>query len=521
MRLRVAGFLAALLAAVILAGECRALPVAGAYPSSVTGLKSANSLETEALERINAARRTGGLRALEWDARLSAVAREHSEDMAAHEYFSEHSPQLGSLIYRMHRAGSSAPNAQSLIFMNSSTNDLMEQLGKGGRPPHLGRATRIGVGIVQRGIRRQRYVTLILSEMHSTLDPFPTRPIYGKQYRLSGRLEAGYEKPQVAITLPDGATVERELVLSPDRRFETLVAFTQGQGKYVVELLAVGNLGPTVLDLMHCYSGVDYPLPDTNAHSGGPPADLGRAEREMLRMINAERARAGLKPLTFDAELAAVARGHSTDMVSNRFFAHISPRRGDLSARMKRANLSARKFTENLAQNRTLAGAHEGLMGSPGHRKNILDPEVSRVGIGIVRNGQEAIMVTQNFAQDYVTYNTASLTKDFLAALNAGRVERGAQSLAADSTLTQIAEANAREMQAKGKLSYERARTLLEQARLRYAVETVVLQSSNPATADHWPKLLEHKYRRIGIGIAQSNSRDGRKDLWTTVLFAQ
>jgi len=511
----------AALVAALCAARCAALPVAGAYPSRVIGLKAPNAFEREALARINRERVRAGLGELIWDARLSAVAREHSEDMAEHGYFSEHSPRLGSLGYRMHRAGSSAPNAQFFIFKNGSAEDLMRQLSEGSHPAHLGPANRVGLGIVSRGIRGQRYVTMILCETHVTLDPFPTRPINGKAYRLSGLLDAGYEGPRVAITYPDGTTSEREIGLSAKRRFETIIAFDKGKGRYVVELLGTGKLGPTVLALMRCYSGVDYPPPDSGGVKAEPPRDLRKAEREMLALINKARRGAGLAPLTFDGELAAVARGHSRDMVRNRFFGHISPRRGDLTARMKRAGLHAYAFTENLAQNRTVEGAHKGLMDSPGHRKNILDPRASRVGIGIVRDDSRGIMVTQNFARDYITYDVIALENEFLRTLNAERARKGAGPLAVGETLARAARENSDRMKERGKLGYDRARAILREARLPYAVEMVVLRSTDPPTPGYWPKLLERKYRRVGVGVAQSGGRDGRKDLWTTVMFAE
>jgi uncharacterized protein YkwD len=52
---------------------------------------------------------------------------------------------------------------------------------------------------------------------------------------------------------------------------------------------------------------------------------------------------------------------------------------------------------ENLSLARTLIMAHEGLMNSPGHRANILQPAFGRVGIGILDGGIYGIMVTQNF----------------------------------------------------------------------------------------------------------------------------
>ena len=50
-----------------------------------------------------------------------------------------------------------------------------------------------------------------------------------------------------------------------------------------------------------------------------------------------------------------------------------------------------------LALARTLDMAHTGLMNSPGHRANILNPAFGRVGIGILDGGRHGLMVTQTF----------------------------------------------------------------------------------------------------------------------------
>jgi uncharacterized protein YkwD len=52
---------------------------------------------------------------------------------------------------------------------------------------------------------------------------------------------------------------------------------------------------------------------------------------------------------------------------------------------------------ENLALAPTLRIAHRGLMNSPGHRANIMNPSFGRVGIGILEGGSHGLMITQNF----------------------------------------------------------------------------------------------------------------------------
>lgn len=122
------------------------------------------------------------------------------------------------------------------------------------------------------------------------------------------------------------------------------------------------------------------------------------AEAEMLALVNAERERAGLAPLEADERLATVGRTHSTEMFQLGYFAHESPVSGELVDRLEAAGLSWLVTGENLALAPDVAEAHDGLMGSPGHRANILNPAFTRVGIGVIASPANGVMVTQVFA---------------------------------------------------------------------------------------------------------------------------
>jgi uncharacterized protein YkwD len=123
-------------------------------------------------------------------------------------------------------------------------------------------------------------------------------------------------------------------------------------------------------------------------------ADL---ESRMLQMVNEERIKKGLKPLAPDPELTEVARAHSRDMLARGYFAHATPEGGTLADRMRKARLRYIAAGENLAFAQTLPIAHDGLMDSPGHRANILQPRFRRAGIGVLDAGKYGLMVTQNF----------------------------------------------------------------------------------------------------------------------------
>jgi uncharacterized protein YkwD len=120
-------------------------------------------------------------------------------------------------------------------------------------------------------------------------------------------------------------------------------------------------------------------------------------EARMLEMVNAERAKQGLKPLAPDPQLAEVARAHSRDMFARGYFSHVTPEGKDPFDRMRADNVRFLAAGENLALAPTLPGAHQVLMNSPGHRANILRPQFRRLGVGVLDGGSHGVMVTQDF----------------------------------------------------------------------------------------------------------------------------
>ncbi|KDE46062.1 serine protease [Geobacillus sp. CAMR12739] len=75
----------------------------GFYGTATEELRAA--YEYQIFDLVNAARRLHGLPALVWDAKAAAAAREHSEDMAVHHYFSHTNLQGLSPFDRLKRHG--------------------------------------------------------------------------------------------------------------------------------------------------------------------------------------------------------------------------------------------------------------------------------------------------------------------------------------------------------------------------------------------------------------------------------
>lgn len=122
------------------------------------------------------------------------------------------------------------------------------------------------------------------------------------------------------------------------------------------------------------------------------------AEQEMFRMVNTERTKQGLPPVFFDEELAEVARGHSRDMFSRGYFSHYSLEGESPFDRMAQAGIDFTYAGENLALAPSTDLAMQGLMNSPGHRANILNPNFNKVGIGVIDGGVYGKMYSQEFS---------------------------------------------------------------------------------------------------------------------------
>jgi uncharacterized protein YkwD/uncharacterized membrane protein required for colicin V production len=121
------------------------------------------------------------------------------------------------------------------------------------------------------------------------------------------------------------------------------------------------------------------------------------AEERMLDLVNTERSKAGLGPLAMDAALRALARAHAADMFAQGYFSHTGRDGRSPFDRMHDAGIGYTTAGENLALAPTTDFAHQGLMNSPGHRANILNPDFHRVGIGVLDGGIYGKMFVQEF----------------------------------------------------------------------------------------------------------------------------
>lgn len=127
------------------------------------------------------------------------------------------------------------------------------------------------------------------------------------------------------------------------------------------------------------------------------PVAASLEETAMLELINKERSQLKLAPLILDGRLVAIARLKSQCIIENNYFSHISPTYGDPMTMLKSFGIKYSWAGENLAGNQTMEMAFQALMDSLQHRKNILNPNYTHIGIGIITGGPYGKVFTQLF----------------------------------------------------------------------------------------------------------------------------
>jgi uncharacterized protein YkwD len=149
--------------------------------------------------------------------------------------------------------------------------------------------------------------------------------------------------------------------------------------------------------------------------------------KQIHELVNIERAKANLKPFSWNQTLSEVARLHSEDMAKHGYFDHVNLDGKDPAARASALGFKCEKdfgvykkvgIAENIFQNNTIRSVTytgdemyceylspadiarttvDGWMKSEGHRKNILDPQNYSEGIGVAIAKDDRVYITEDF----------------------------------------------------------------------------------------------------------------------------
>ena len=151
--------------------------------------------------------------------------------------------------------------------------------------------------------------------------------------------------------------------------------------RYQTGLSEIIEANPHIQNPELIYPGQTINIPATNS-------SVKAYEKEVVRLVNVERAKYGIAPLTEDWELGRVARYKSQDMRDSGYFSYNSPTYGSPFTMIKNFGLSYRTAAENIAKGQgTPAEVVKAWINSSVHRANILNKSFTKIGVGYVKSG--------------------------------------------------------------------------------------------------------------------------------------
>lgn len=408
------------------------------------------------------------------------------------------------------------------VVVRGGVDDLLKTLDKNAFADEP--ASLVGVALAQGGGRAS--IAVLLARRKMELQPFPRalpRPS-PTPVRLCGALREPLQTAEVFVTRPDGA-VDR-LDMGPEKgQVCTAVAFSTA-GRHTVEVLARGPRGPEVAALFFVDAG-PVRAADEEAVSAEPTSDAD-ARAQLLVRINALRLRMGLGAVKPDAALDAIAQAWAKRLADENFFSHVAPDGSDLKKRLTEAGYHYTSAGENLGLSSGPLSAHFGIEHSPGHRRNLLEKDHQKLGVGVARRSDGMAVLVEVLALP--GQSAEALSNPVEAAYSAIAAERARKKLprlAVNATLEALAQQHARaafeaqtpsaKLAGKKKL-HDQIFDTLEEVKT-CSVDLFV--SENPKLIVDSNNLASDKTNLVGVGLVRGDSAQyGNGRYWIVVIYA-
>jgi len=232
------------------------------------------------------------------------------------------------------------------------------------------------------------------------------------------------------------------------------------------------------------------------------------AENRILEELNQERARNGLGLLAWNEQAAAAARAHARLLAENANLSHQFPGEASLPERLGASGARFTVAAENVARTEWLEDVHPALMGSSGHRANMLSPRYNAVGIGVVQD-KGKIYVTQDFIFLVPEYSEALFASAFAESFNLVSKGRKAE-VRPDALLHELACATDGDA---SKLA----------GRVAGARSVVVFTSSDPHSLPEQmlSRAASAEFHRMNFGVCfRPDQAHGYANFWVVAAFS-
>lgn len=267
---------------------------------------------------------------------------------------------------------------------------------------------------------------------------------------ISGKTSSNIEK-DAEIIRPDGKvdTISLQTASTTSTHSRTEIIPSGGDyllnyqastgGTYIVEIN--GEDGLAVINTpVYVGNGIPF-VPDFFDLTSSTVFDTASGNiliNKLLNLINRDRVKYGLNAVNADATLNKLAQDYSDEMWTRGFFGHVDP-----DGKTTDDRRVAMKITTQVGENivdriPNVVYGHNGLMRSAIHRVNILDPDWTRVGIGITKKNDGLYIIVEEFSTAAPDLN--KIKNSLMDQINQKRKNLGIDPLSADAALQSFAD---------------------------------------------------------------------------------
>ena len=342
------------------------------------------SFTEQVLELTNDFRQKNGLKPLKWDPQLATAAQKHSDNMGKQDFFSHTGKDGSKLGDRIRAAGDDSRTFGENIAAGQRTPEQVVQ-GWMNSPGHRRNILNPNFESIGVGYHQEKPDTGSVNYQHYWTQNF-----------------GGGGTPPDATSVSNNSPGNSNNANTPSNNFNNnFEASTDNNNS--------GDNSPS--------AGL--------GNNNSPSNSSNDFTKQVLQLTNDFRQENGLKPLTWDPELATAAQKHSDNMGKQDFFSHTGKDGSKLGDRIRAAGDDSRTFGENIAAGqRTPEQVVQGWMNSPGHRRNILNPNFESIGVGYHQEKPDTGSVnyqhywTQNFGGGGTPPNGTSVSNNSEASTN-------------------------------------------------------------------------------------------------------
>jgi uncharacterized protein YkwD len=465
-----------------------------------------------------------------WDERYAKAARYWSENLVQNKPSSFKSLPTDRIKFELQTHGVTDGNILPFSVEGPVEKMHPEILAFLEQKASQGRYTHFAVGVARTKNQQRMISTLLLGRRPALINSLPMCPTPGSRLDLSLRLLRNYRHPRWLLTTPKGKVINDNL-LYEEGAWHSFVPLDSGAGVYQMEIIVHGPAGPEVAALFPLYAGVERPLIPTVKLRPAPtryrtPED---AEEALVKLVNKTRKKFNLAPLAPDNKLHSVARQYSLQLLADRRATHRTSQAGTLPDRLRRSKISFSRALENVSLSPSPEIAHDRFLDSPGHRLNVLDPNVSKLGVGIAMERgsiEDVLAIVEIFTEPVESGSTSSIANKAAEVINQARRAKGRFALGIDKELAKYALRSARRLAALGSAANpEREGDFVLEELSELVSESADLNVQFFKTTKirrvlSSEGLYNENINRMGIGVANTSSQNPPGEFWIVVVFS-